>query len=97
MNPINSSWKWFTWYYPKFEPNLTATYNQPAARLGAVFDTLWDLNYAALAFDLHKERFDIINQTLIRHNGFIAPTDETFRKFIDGILTTKSGFPHWPD
>ncbi|MDP3432698.1 MAG: fasciclin domain-containing protein [Bacteroidota bacterium] len=98
---VGESYKLFLemvyWYYPKFEPNLTATYNQPAARLGAVFDTLWDLNYAALAFDLHKERFDIINQTLIRHNGFIAPTDETFRKFIDGILTTKSGFPHWPD
>ena len=85
------------WYYPKFEPNLTATYNQPAARLGAMVDTLWDLNYTALAFDLHKERFDNINQTLIRHNGLIAPTDETFRKFIDGILTAKSGFPHWPD
>jgi hypothetical protein len=85
------------WYYPNFTPNITATFNQPAVRLGAIADTLWDLNYAALAFDLHKERFDNINQTLIRHNGLIAPTDETFRKFIDGILTIKSGFPHWPD
>jgi len=71
---VGESYKLFLemvyWYYPKFEPNLTATYNQPAARLGAVFDTLWDLNYAALAFDLHKERFDIINQTLIRHNEY---------------------------
>ena len=85
------------WYYPNFEPNLTATFNQPAARLGGIVDTLWDLNYATLAFDLHKERFDNINQTLLRHNGLIAPTDETFRKFIDGILTIKSGFPHWTD
>lgn len=84
-------------HYPVFSPNFTATYNQPEARLGAVVDTLWDLEYGTLAFDLHKERFDVINQTLIRHNGLIAPTDETFRKFIDGILTTKSGFPHWPD
>ncbi|HAQ20669.1 MAG TPA: hypothetical protein DCR40_15780 [Prolixibacteraceae bacterium] len=85
------------WYYPKFAPNMTATFNQPEARLGGLADTLWDLNYAALAFNLHKERFDNINQTLLRHNGLIAPTDETFSKFIDGILTIKSGFPHWPD
>ena len=85
------------WYYPNFEPNLIATFNQPEARLGGIVDTLWDLNYSSLAFNLHKERFDIISQTLIRHNGLIAPTDETFRRFIDGTLTFKSGFPHWPD
>ncbi len=85
------------WYYPNFEPNLTATYNQPEARLGGMADTLWDLNYSVLAFGLHRERFDVINQTLIRHNGLIAPTDESFRKFIDNVLTSKSGFPHWSD
>lgn len=85
------------WYYPNFDANLIATFNQPEAKLGGIVDTLWDLNYAALAFDLHKERFDNINQTLIRHNGLIAPTDESFRKFIDETLTIKSGFPHWPD
>lgn len=85
------------WYYPNFEPNMTATYNQPEVRLGGVVDTLWDLNYAGLAFDLQKERFENINQTLVRHNGLIAPTDDSFREFIDGILTIKSGFPHWND
>jgi len=67
------------WYYPNFSPNITATFNQPAVRLGAIADTLWDLDYSTLAFDLHKECSDIFNQTLIRHNGLIAPTDETFR------------------
>lgn len=85
------------WYYPNFEPNLTATYKQPEAIMGGMADTLWDLNYSVLAFGLHRERFDVINQTLIRHNGLIAPTDESFRKFIDNILTSKSGFPHWSD
>jgi len=97
----NESYKLFLemvyWYYPDFSPNITATFNQPAMRLGALADTLWDLNYTNLAFDLHKECSDILNQTLIRHNGLIAPTDETFRKFIDGTLTEKSGFPHWPN
>ncbi|HET6556445.1 MAG TPA: fasciclin domain-containing protein [Prolixibacteraceae bacterium] len=85
------------WYYPNFDPNMTATNQQPGVRFGAVVDTLWDLNYAALAFNPHKERFDIINQTLVKHNGLIAPTDDAFREFIDGVLTIKSGFPHWKD
>ncbi|HAH24270.1 MAG TPA: hypothetical protein DCL77_11050 [Prolixibacteraceae bacterium] len=85
------------WYYPHFEFNMAATNSQPGVRIGAMVDTLWDLDYAALAFSPQKERFYNINQTLVRHNGLIAPTDETFRKFIDGILTFKSGFPHWND
>lgn len=82
-------------YYPAFSPNMVATNNQPEIKLGGIADTLWDINYAALAFNLQKERFETINQTLIRHNGLIAPTDEAFKKFIDGVLTVKSGFPHW--
>ncbi|HEY3372662.1 MAG TPA: fasciclin domain-containing protein [Prolixibacteraceae bacterium] len=84
-------------YYPDFEPNMPATNSQPAVRYGGIVDTLWDLNYAALAFNPQKERFDNINQTLVKHNGLIAPTDESFREFIDDVLTIKSGFPHWND
>ena len=39
------------WYYPDFEFNKEATFNQPEVRLGGVADTLWDLNYAGLALD----------------------------------------------
>ena len=83
------------WYYPDFEFNKEATLNQPEVRLGGLVDTLWDLNYAGLAFDLHSERIYNFNQTLIRHNGLYAPTDDAFSEFIDGTLTAKSGFPHW--
>lgn len=83
------------WYYPDFEPNNTATFNQPDVILGGIVDTLWDLNYSRLAFNLQSERIENINQTLVRHNGLFAPTDDAFRKFIDGTLTIKSGFPHW--
>jgi uncharacterized surface protein with fasciclin (FAS1) repeats len=85
------------WYYPEFVSNIPATFNQPEVRQGGLVDTLWDLNYANLAFNLHSERIINLNQTLARHNGLFAPTDEAFRKFIDGTLTIKSGFPHWPD
>ena len=85
------------WYYPKFVANMIATNNQPGVRLGANVETLWDLDYAPLAFNLQKERFYNINETLVKHNGLIAPTDDAFMKFIDGVLTVKSGFPHWND
>lgn len=85
------------WYYPEFVSNIPATFNQPEVRAGGLVDTLWDLNYANLPFNLHSERIINLNQTLARHNGLYAPTDEAFRKFIDGTLTIKSGFPHWPD
>ncbi|NQU84830.1 MAG: fasciclin domain-containing protein [Mariniphaga sp.] len=89
------------WYYPTFEQNMTATFNQPSVRLGGKVDTLWDLKYFDLEFALHNERVGYegpnFNETLIRHNGLVAPTDDAFREFIDGILTIKSGFPHWRD
>jgi hypothetical protein len=85
------------WYYPDFEPNLTATFNQPEARNGGEADTLWDLDYSGLAFNLHNELTGTINNTLINHNGLFVPEDQAFKKFIDDILTIKSGFPHWHD
>lgn len=89
------------WYYPDFEPNITATFNQPSVRRGGLVDTLWELNYSDLEFALHKELIGYkgtnVNETLVRHNGMFAPTDQAFRKFIDGVLTAKSGFPHWSD
>ncbi|MCF8224910.1 MAG: fasciclin domain-containing protein [Bacteroidales bacterium] len=89
------------WYYPDFSPNMPATNNQPSVRLGGVVDTLWDLNFSDLAFDLQKERTGYegpnTNETLVIHNGLFVPTDDAFREFIDGILTDKSGYPHWSD
>ncbi len=101
----NESYKLFLehvfWYYPTFEANMTATYNQPEARMGGLADTIWDLNYHELAFAPHKERIGVegpeINETWVRHNGLYVPTDDAFRKFIDDILTVKSGYPHWTD
>ncbi len=89
------------WYYPTFKANMTATQNQPEFRLGGFVDTLWDLNYAGIAFSLQKEKIGYqeanINETLVRHNGLIAPTDNAFGQFINGTLTLNSGFPHWRD
>ena len=96
------------WYYPSFSPNITATTNQPAVKWGGVVDTLWDLEYKSLAFDPQQELIRqnsfwtneitySINITLMGHNGLCAPTDDAFSEFLDGVLTERSGFPHWPD
>jgi len=89
------------WYYPDFEPNISATYNQYSVRQGGLVDTLWDLHFSPLDFDIQDELTgnsgSTFNLTLVRHNGIFAPTDNTFGQFDDGILTEKSGFPHWAD
>jgi uncharacterized surface protein with fasciclin (FAS1) repeats len=85
------------WYYPAFEPNISATLNQPEVRRGGVADTLWDLNYSGLVFNLHNELVGTLNTTLVNQNGLYAPTDDALREFLDGILTIHSGFPHWHD
>ncbi|MBN1821876.1 MAG: fasciclin domain-containing protein [Prolixibacteraceae bacterium] len=89
------------WYYPDFEANMLATFNQPEVRRGGLVDTLWDLNYSGLNFALQREVIGYIggnvNETLVRHNGLYVPTDNAFSNFIDGILTASSGYPHWAD
>lgn len=88
------------WYYPAFEANEAATIKQPEVGFGGVVDTLWDLSFPGLDFAIHNESTGTegpnVNQTLVRHNGMFAPTDDAFRDFIDVLLTVKSGFPHWP-
>lgn len=85
------------WYYPDFEANMGATMNQPEIRLGGVADTLWDLAFSPLKFNLHDEIIGNTSYTLVRHNGLFAPTDAAFNNFTDNILTVKSGYPHWSD
>lgn len=89
------------WYYPDFDANMPATYNQPSVRQGGLVDTLWDLSFSNPVFAIHQELIGAkgpdFNETLIRHNGLVAPVDEAFREFVDGVLTANSGFPHWGD
>lgn len=110
------SYKYFLellyWYYPSFEMDYNATYDQPEVINGGDIDTLWELNFNDLLpditnddlpFNIHSEliRYRSWNTTydytLVIHNGLIAPTDDGFRDFIDNILTAKSGFSHWRD
>jgi len=88
-------------YYPSFNPNITATLSQPELTYGGFYDTLFDLSFTDLAFDLHEELtgdiFPGANYTLSDHNGMFIPTDNAFQIFLDEVLTIKSGYPHWPN
>ena len=79
--------------------DLDETRNQPAAKAGLNFDTLYTLNYPDLPFNVHEEltgpNTSVEEYTLRYHNGCLAPTDEAYLSFINDILTTGSGYPHW--
>ena len=88
-------------YYPEFEYNKQATESQPGFTIGWMIDSLYNLRFPDLAFDIHQELsrrpYSETKYTLVYHNGMHVPTDEAFGRFVDGILTSKSGFPHWAD
>lgn len=83
--------------FPDFKSDLDETRNQPAAKAGLNFDTLYTLNYPDLPFNVHEEltgpNTNVEEYTLRYHNGFLAPTDEAFTSFINDILTANSGYP----
>jgi uncharacterized surface protein with fasciclin (FAS1) repeats len=87
--------------FPVFEFNPEATFDQPAAREGKLYDSLFDLRYPELPFDLHEEltgpSTTVSDYTYLYHNAMFIPTDVGFQKFLDEIVTFKSGYPHWPD
>ena len=85
--------------FPKFSMNLVETYKTTEARAGLSFDTLYDLSYPKLPFDLHEEltgpSINVSNYTYLSHNGVYVPTDDAFQQFLDEIVTINSGYPHW--
>ena len=88
-------------HFGSFSANMEATNNQPEAKAGGIFDTLYYLDYPDLTFNLHEEltgpntRFS--NYTVRYQNGILAPSNEAFQNLLDEVVTSKSGYPHWPD
>jgi len=86
---------------PDFESNRQMTSDQAEARAGGVFDTLYDLSFPKLPFDIHEELtgqdYSLFKHVYLYHNGIYVPTDDAFQAFLDEIVTSRSGYPHWPD
>lgn len=85
--------------FPEFETNLEATYDQQEAREGKKFDTLYNLSFSGLPFAIHEEltgpNINVVDYTYLYQNGVFVPTDEAFQKFLNEVVTTNSGYPHW--
>ncbi len=84
----------FTDYYnlvnlfAELEYNEKATFAQPGAAQGLKVDSLFNLSYPALVFDIHSERTKAprgtqglpTNVTIRYHQGIIAPTNEALKQ-----------------
>jgi hypothetical protein len=85
--------------FPEFRSNLQETYDQPEARTGGLFDTLFNLRFPLLPFDIHEEltgpSVNVSNYTYFYHNGVYVPTDEAFQAFLNEVVLSTSGLPHW--
>jgi len=86
--------------FPLLEYNEEKTFDQPGADEGLQVDSLFDLSYPDLAFDILNERtsppsgtFGLPNDVTIRyHHGIMAPTDEALDEFLDEYF---SGSGRW--
>ena len=87
--------------FSDFSADMEATNLQPEAKAGGLYDTLYKLTYPNLLFNLHEEltgpNTSVTNYTVRYQNGLLAPTDIAFQKLLDEVVTSKSGYPHWPD
>jgi uncharacterized surface protein with fasciclin (FAS1) repeats len=80
--------------FPQFTYNVEKTYDQPGADLGYEVDSLFDITYPELTFDILNERtkapsgtFGLPGNVSIRyHHGLMAPTDEAFDEFVSEYL-----------
>ena len=86
--------------FPDFDYNMEETFNQPGADQGLEVDSLFDLEYPELIFDINKEStsapkgtFGLPQNVTIRyHHGMLAPTNEAFRRFINEYLRIPNGW-----
>lgn len=86
--------------FPDFEYNDQRTKEQPGAELGLEVDSLFDLTYPELAFDINNEEtqppagtFGLPENVTIRyHNGMLAPTNEAFDELINDYINVPGGW-----
>jgi uncharacterized surface protein with fasciclin (FAS1) repeats len=80
--------------FPQFTYNQDKTFDQPGAELGYEVDSLFDIAYPNLAFDICNEKtqppsgtFGLPSNVTIRyHYGLIAPTNEALAEFASEYL-----------
>ncbi len=86
--------------FPKFEYNEQKTFDQPGADEGVLVDSLFDLSFPDLTFDINAEKtsppsgtYGLPQNVTIRyHHGFMAPTNVAFLKFINDYIKIPNGW-----
>ncbi|MFW6328080.1 MAG: fasciclin domain-containing protein, partial [Bacteroidota bacterium] len=86
--------------FPNFEYNDQKTKEQPGADLGLEVDSLFDLTYPDLAFDINNEQtqppsgtYGLPGNVTIRyHHGLVAPNDEAFDQLISEYIEIPNGW-----
>lgn len=84
--------------FPEFNFNKEATFNQAEAIAGLTFDSLFNLTYPDLIFNIHDEEYEgSYGKSTQFHYGLMAPNDDAFQKMMNEVVTANSGYPHWTD
>ncbi len=86
--------------FPSFEYNEEETFNQPGAEQGLTVDSLFDVSYPELAFDINKEKTKDAsgtsglpeNVTIRFHNGLMAPTNDALAQFEQEYFKISNGW-----
>lgn len=86
--------------FPDFEYNEAKTFDQPGAEQGLKVDSLFDLTYPDLAFDINNEQtspptgtFGLPSNVTIRyHHGLTAPTNAALQAFENEFFAIPRGW-----
>lgn len=86
--------------FSEFHYNEQETFKQSGAEEGNQVDSLFDLSYPQLAFDISNEKtkpplgtFGLPPNVTIRyHYGMAVPTNQAFEQFIDDYITIPNGW-----
>ncbi|MFC2087217.1 fasciclin domain-containing protein, partial [Bacteroidota bacterium] len=72
--------------FSQFSLNLEETYNQPGAEEGLEIDSLYDLEFPELLFNISVELAgdqNRSNASFFQHNGLLAPTNQALQFFMN--------------
>ena len=86
--------------FPDFIYNEEKTFDQPGAREGFDVDSLFDITFSELTFDITNEKtsppsgtYGLPGNVTIRyHHGLLAPTNDAFNDFITEYLSGSAGW-----
>lgn len=86
--------------FPDFNYNQQETFRQPGANLGLTVDSLFNLNFTELAFNVASEKtqppkgtYGLPQNVAIRyHHGMVAPTNQAFESLINEYINTPGGW-----